>query len=92
MCFGVAGYSAVKRGVLFCLNLELIFPVICLIWLANGLFMKALSLNFCLSDFPAQQLRNLRACALKSLLCYACLSEEMNRGSLIGQNLTCVNI
>ena len=39
----------------FGLNLELLFAVICLIWLADHLLMKALSLNFCLSDFTAHK-------------------------------------
>ena len=40
---------------IFCLNLEVLFTVICLIWLADHLIMKALSLNFCLSDFTAHK-------------------------------------
>ena len=40
---------------IFCLNFELLFAVICLIWLADHLLMKGLSLNFRLSDFTAHK-------------------------------------
>ena len=39
----------------FCPDLGVLFAVICLIWLADHLLMKALSLNFCLSDFTAHK-------------------------------------
>ena len=64
---------------IFCLNLELLFAVICLIWLADGLFMKALSVNVWLSDLTAHKTawlsktektkKNSRACAVKSHPC-----------------------
>ena len=40
---------------IFCLKLELLFAVICLIWLADHLLMKGLSLNFRLADFTAHK-------------------------------------
>ena len=41
---------------IFCLNFELLFAVICLIWLADHLLMKGLSLNFRLSDFTSHKI------------------------------------
>ena len=40
----------------FCLNLELLLAVVFLIWLADDLFMKALSLAFWLPNVTAHKI------------------------------------